>query len=35
MSTEFLLKFLEKETLKPGGLCEKFLKRKLDRKVVV
>ena len=34
MSTEFLLKFREKETLKRVRICEKILKRKLERKVV-
>ena len=35
MSTEFQLKFREKETLKKQErICEKFLKRKLDHKVV-
>ena len=33
-STEFLLKFHEIEMFKPGRIYEKFLKRKLERKLV-
>ena len=34
MSREFLLKFHEIEMLKRGRIYEKFLKRKLERKLV-
>ena len=34
MSMEFSLQFHEKEMLKRGRICEKFLKQKIEHKVV-